>query len=166
MQITEPFTMLTDYLLAAASLVFALLTSRLIGPRTRVCAWFWCAAFIASGVAGAIGGTYHGFAIYLDPGTRRSLWNVATYAMGAGTAFITAGIHAAYIKRKDGTLKWLVSGILMSLLGGAVQQIGLFRGASFNHNDAYHVIQFVGLYFLYRCGRTLRDRPGVPKTTL
>lgn len=162
MQITEPVTMLTDYLLAAASLVFAFLTRRLIGPRTRVCAWFWCAAFVCSGVAAAVGGTYHGFAMVLDPGTRRTLWNMTMYAMGAGAAFIAAGIHAAYIKRQDGTLKWLVGGILVSLFGGAVQQSGVFRGASFNHNDAYHMIQIVGLYFLYRCGRTLRDRPGVP----
>jgi hypothetical protein len=163
MQITEPVTMLTDYALAAASFAFAFLTGRLIGPRTRVCAWFWCAAFIASGVAAASGGTYHGFAMYLDSGTRRTLWNVAMYLMGAGAAFITAGIHSAYIKWKDGTVQWLVAGILVTLAGAAVQQSGFPRG-DFNHNDAYHLIQIVGLYFFYRCGLTLRDRPGVPQS--
>src|SRR5262249_43586503 len=70
MQITEPVTMLTDYALAAASLVFAIFTARLIGPRNRVSVWFWCAAFVTSGVAAALGGTYHGFTGYLDPRTR------------------------------------------------------------------------------------------------
>ena len=49
----EPVTMLTDYALAAASLGFAVALRRSIGPRNRVSAWFWCAAFIAAG-AGAV----------------------------------------------------------------------------------------------------------------
>jgi hypothetical protein len=161
MQITEPVTMLTDYTLAAAGLIFAILTSRMIGPRTRVCVWFWCAAFVASAVAAASGGTYHGFAKHLDPGIHRALWNVVMYSMGAAGAFFTAGIHSAYIKREDQTLKWLVLGIVVTLIGGAVQQTGFGRGEPFNHNDRYHLIQIAGLYFWYRCGRTLRDRPGI-----
>src|SRR5262249_55487507 len=90
MQITEPVTTLTDYALAAASLVFALFTARRFGPQTRVCVWFWCAAFIASGVAAALGGTYHGFSIYLDTRTRGRLWDVTLYLTGAAAAFITA----------------------------------------------------------------------------
>jgi hypothetical protein len=162
MQITEPVTMLTDYALAAASLGFALSLGRLVGPHNRVSAWLWCAAFIASAVAAASGGTYHGFAKYFAAGTTRLFWNVAVYSMGAFGAFLTAGIHAAYIKREDPTLKWLVSGILISLAGAAVQQSGFLRGRNFNHNDAYHLIQIVGFYFLYRGGRTVKDRPGIP----
>jgi hypothetical protein len=162
MQITEPVTMLTDYALAAASLAFALFTAGLIGPRNRVSAWFWCAAFVASAVAAAFGGTYHGFSIYLATGIRGRLWNIALYSTGAAAAFFTAGIHSAYIKRRDGTVKWLVWGIVVTLFGVTVQQSGLPRHQNFNHNDAYHIIQIVALYFLYCCGRTLRDRPGIP----
>jgi hypothetical protein len=162
MQITEPVTMLTDYALAVASLVFAVSIAGRIGPRNRVSAWFWCAAFVASGVAAAVGGTYHGFATYLETRTLAALWNLTIYSMGAAGAFITAGIHAAYIKREDGTIKWLVFGILFTLLGAAVQRSGFPRRANFNHNDAYHLIQIVGLYFLFRCARTVRDRPGIP----
>jgi hypothetical protein len=162
MHVTEPVTMLTDYALAVASLVFALLTRRIIGSRNRVCAWFWCAAFVACAVAAAAGGTYHGFTEYLDPGMRRMLWNLTVYAMGAAGAFITAGIHAAYIKRSEGTLKWLGLGLGVTAAGIAVQQTGFAHGRNFNHNDVYHLIQIAGLYFLYRCGLTLRDRPGIP----
>jgi Kef-type K+ transport system membrane component KefB len=162
MQITEPVTMLTDYALAAVSWVFAFLIGRLIGPRNRVSAWFWCAAFVASGVAAASGGTYHGFAKYLDAGSSRSLWNLTVYLMGATAAFVTAGIHSAHIRREDGTVQWLAAAILVTILGLAVQQSGFPRYPNFNHNDAYHLIQIVGLYFLYRCGLTLRDRPGIP----
>jgi hypothetical protein len=161
MYLTEPVTMITDYGLAAASLGFAVALRRSIGPGNRVSAWFWCAAFVASAVAAAAGGTYHGFATHLGQETLRSLWNVAMFSMGACGAFITAGIHSAYVRRRDGTVKWLVSGIVVTLLGAAVQQGRIPRGPNFNHNDAYHLIQIVGLYFLFRCARTVRDRPGI-----
>jgi hypothetical protein len=162
MHFTNPVTMLTDYALAAASLGFAISVGRLIGPHTRVSAWFWCAAFIAAGVAAVLGGTYHGFAASMDGGTCQSLWSVVTFSMGACAAFITAAVHSACVRRKDGTVKWLVCGITMTLVGVAVQQSGFPRSAHFDHNDAYHLIQIGGLYFLFRCARTVRDRPGIP----
>src|SRR5215813_7144216 len=124
MHVTEPVTMLTDYALAAVSLGFAVSLARVIGPRNRVSAWFWCAAFVGSGIAAASGGTYHGFGTYLTPGTLRALWNLTIFLAGASGAFMTAGIHAAYIKRKDGTVLWLVVGIAVTLLGVTVQQSG------------------------------------------
>jgi len=161
MQITEPVTMLTDYALAAVSFGFAVSLAHRIGPRNRVSAWFWCAAFVGSGVAAASGGTYHGLGTYLTAGTLRALWNLTIFSAGASGAFMTAGIHAAYIKRKDGTVALLVLGIAVTLVGAAVQQSGFPRLTNFNHNDVYHLIQIVGLYFLFRCARTVKDRPGI-----
>src|SRR2546425_5922693 len=100
MQITEPVTMLTDYALAAASLAFALLLSRMIGPRNRVSAWLWSAGFITSAFAALVGGTYHGFALYFDEWTLRTLWNVTVYLMGASGGLMVAGCHAAYIQKE------------------------------------------------------------------
>jgi thiamine transporter ThiT len=162
MHVTEPVTMLTDYTLAAASLGFAAVLRRGIGSRNRVTAWLWCAAFIASALAAAFGGTYHGFAAHLRAGTLGALWNLTVFAMGACGAFIVAGVHAASFKWSDGAVRWLACGIAVTLLGGAVQQGGFPRGARFNHNDAYHLIQIVGLYFLFRFSRTVRDRTGRP----
>jgi hypothetical protein len=164
MQITQPVTMLTDYAMAAASLAFAASVARTIGPGNRVSAWFWSAAFTAAAVAGALGGTYHGFATQLDTATLRAMWNLVMFAMGACAAFITAGIHSAYIRRKEGTVKWLAYGILVTLAGAAVQQTQFRHTANFNHNDAYHLIQIVGLYFLFRCAQTVKDRPGAGPT--
>jgi hypothetical protein len=160
--ISEPVTMLTDYALAAASLGFAVAVGRSIGPRNRVSAWFWCAAFIAAGAGAVLGGTYHGFAPHLDASTLAGLWNVAVFSMGACAAFVTAGIHSAWVEREDGTWKWLACGVAVTVLGGAVQQAGFPASGTFNHNDAYHLIQIVGLYFLFRCALTVRDRPGIP----
>lgn len=161
MQITEPVTMLTDYLLTAACLTFAILMTRRIGPGTRVCAWLWSAGFAAVAISAGFGGTYHGFALHLDPDTRKFFWNITIYAAGAATAFITAGVHASHIKQNASTFKWLMAAVGVTIFGVAVQQSGVRRHQPFNHNDAYHLIQLVGLYFLYRCGTTLRDRQNV-----
>ena len=104
MQITEPVTMLTDYALAAASLYFAFLLARTLGPRNRVSAWLWCAAFLTSAVAALLGGIYHGFASHFDTGALRSIWNVAVFVMGLSCGCMVGGIHAAYMQREDGSV--------------------------------------------------------------
>src|SRR5215467_10719821 len=112
MQITEPVTMLTDFALSAASLSFAFLLARILGPRNRVSAWLWCAAFICSSVAALLGGIYHGFTSYFDEARLRVIWGILVYAIGVTTGLMIGGIHAAYIQREDGTVKWIVSGAL------------------------------------------------------
>src|SRR5438128_5652815 len=113
MQITEPVTMLTDYALAAASLYFAYLLARILGPRNRVSAWLWCAAFLASAVAALLGGIYHGLASHFDDSTLLSVWNVLVYMMGFSNGCMIGGIHAAYIQRGDGTVKWITLGVVV-----------------------------------------------------
>jgi hypothetical protein len=161
MQITEPVTMLTDFALAAASLAFAYLLYGMIGPRNRVSAWLWCAGFLTSAVAAAIGATYHGFVQYFDPGTLRLFWNIIMSTMGASAGFWIAGCHAAYIRKEDGSMKWLGAGIAVTFLGALIQQTGFRHNAGFNHNDAYHLIQILAMYLFFKGASRLRDRPGV-----
>jgi FlaA1/EpsC-like NDP-sugar epimerase len=162
MRITEPVTMLTDFALAAASLCFAFLLTRILGPRNRVSAWLWCAAFIASSIAALIGGIYHGFTLYFDASTLRFMWNAVIYTIGLTTGLIIGGIHAAYIQREEGAVKWFMSGALLTIIGLIVQRSGFRSHLDFNHNDFYHLIQIVGFYLLFRGACTLRDRYTVP----
>jgi hypothetical protein len=162
MQITEPVTMLTDFALSGASLGFAMLLFRSLGPRNRVSAWLWCAAFIASSVAALLGSIYHGFTVYFDSATLRVIWGILIYAIGVSTGLMAGGIHAAYIQREEGTVKWIISGTLTTVLGLIVQRSGFRSHRDFNHNDFYHLIQIAGFYFLFRGACTLRDRYTVP----
>jgi hypothetical protein len=161
MELTTPVTMLTDYLLAGVSLACAVSLIRVMGSRNRVSVSFWCAAFIALVVAAGVGGTWHGFATELEAGTRETLWNLVMFSLGASAAFGAAGIHAANVSRRDGTVTWLAWGIAAALAAGGVQQSRFPSSAHFNHNDASHLILIVALYCFYRCARTVRDRPGV-----
>ena len=155
---TEPITALTDYAAAVVSLAFAVSLYRRIGPGYRVCAWFWCAAFLATAAAAMAGGIFHGFRTHLRPTALNLLWNGALFLAGGAVAFVVAAIHCADIRREDHTVDWLAASIAVTLAGLTVQQSDFPRGLFFNHNDVYHVIQIGALYLLFRCARTTRDR--------
>jgi len=158
MHLTEPMTALTDYAAALVSVSFAIAMYRRVGPGNKVVAWFWCAGFGAAAAAAIAGGTFHGFADTFGRGTLDSLWNVAVFLIGVSTAFVIAAIHASHIRRVDGTVAWLAAAIGVTSVGLMVQQSNFPRTRNFNHNDAYHVIQIVGLFLFFRCALTTRDR--------
>ena|ERR1041385_1893069 len=151
-------TALTDYAAAVVSFGFAVSMFRRIGPGNKVTGWFWCASFLAGAVAATMGGTFHGFAAVLSRGAQGNLWNGAMILTGVTAAFVAAAIHAAHVRRVDGTVRWLVAAIAVTVVGLVIQQSSYPRSPYFDHNDAYHVIQIVGLCLLFRCARTTRDR--------
>jgi hypothetical protein len=158
MFLDSPLTSWTDYVLAAASLGFAVDLARSIGPRNRVSARLWSTAFLAASVAAALGGTYHGFGSRLDPSALDVLWNCTVFSMGVATGLVAAAVHTADVRRGDGTITWLTLAIAVTLTGAAVQQQAFAVTRGLNKNAAYHLIQLVGLYLLFRCAHTVRDR--------
>lgn len=82
---------------------------------------------------------------------------------GSAQAAILVLAAVAWVRRRAPAAPALVLGIAVSGLGAAVQHFGLAPHERFNHNDLYHVIQMVGLYFLYRGGaRFSLERPPAP----
>jgi hypothetical protein len=71
-----------------------------------------------------------------------------------GTAQLAILVLAAHAWQRERTASapWLVAGVVVSALGGAVQQSDFALLETFNHNDLYHVIQVVGLFLFYRGG--------------
>lgn len=49
----------------------------------------------------------------------------------------------------DGT-GWIVAGVLVSVVAGAVQRSGVRVHRHLNHNDLYHLLQMVAAWLLYR----------------
>lgn len=52
---------------------------------------------------------------------------------------------------------YIITGLLISFLAAGVQWSGLSLHRHFNHNDLYHVIQMVGMVYLYRGAQRLQD---------
>jgi hypothetical protein len=98
----EPDVVLTDYLLAALSLVFAALMWRATGPLRLPLATYFASAAVAS----AAGGTVHGF--FADPDSLGAavLWRIALLAIGVATlANWTIGARLLFAPR---VARWIV----------------------------------------------------------
>lgn len=209
MTITEPATLATDYLLA----LFTAWLGRRLLLASRIAEWnglievagaqhWWSVAFVATAVAGAAGGTVHGFQQMMARPVTNLLWiatleslivaafavvsaaivligwgRTATFAttFAAAVAFGSYGLWvvkhpvfvaaiAAYgvalavllairlvrVRPLDRGGRFLIAGIVVSVIAAAVQQSGWSLHPRFNHNDLYHVVQAVGVGLLYR----------------
>jgi hypothetical protein len=65
-------------------------------------------------------------------------------------AFILGAMALSYVSTGSPGAKLIVVGILISFGAAAIQRSGFKLTRHFNHNDIYHVIQLIGLYFFYK----------------
>jgi hypothetical protein len=95
--------------------------------------------------------------VYLREVGRRPVFRIAAADYGVALAILLAG--AVWMLRRDAPgMRWLIAGVLVSLVAAIVQARRLAPHRQFNHNDLYHVIQMVALYAFYRGGTLLLDR--------
>jgi hypothetical protein len=87
----------------------------------------------------------------------RFLWAVIFYT-GALLVILAVMLHDLFSGVQEGP-GLVVAGILVSFAAAIVQRSGLTLHRHFNHNDLYHVVQMVGLYYLYRGAMMLKDWP-------
>src|SRR5689334_10330130 len=102
--ITELTTMMTDYVLGGAALVFALsLRSR---ASSSVTIPLWITGFATAAGAAIIGGTFHGFASYQSASLHRSLWDVTMLLIGATAAFMISAALRGSLHRHAENTRW------------------------------------------------------------
>src|SRR5258706_4189145 len=99
MNITEPSTMITDYILGAVSLALGLRLATHGLKQNQSSVLFWGIAFGATAMAAFIGGTYHGFLNYLGHRGEFILWKltmlfagIMSLTMLTGSLFATTQI--------------------------------------------------------------------------
>ncbi|MFQ5709969.1 MAG: hypothetical protein ACE5HO_21140 [bacterium] len=130
MQITEPMTMITDYLLAAVAIVFSLRLFRIGRSRRQTSVLLWSAAFVAVSVAALAGGTFHGLTNHLNEVAQVALWKATVYSIGLASYFMLAGTVGATISRP--LLAWVHVLVLLKFMAFAVWMS--------THNDFSYVI--------------------------
>lgn len=113
MQVTEPMTLITDYALAALSVVLGLYLLR-AELRERISVQLWAACFLVTAFGGISGGTYHGLGSLLGDGTKALLWKVTMCSIGLASFFMLAGTVVASISRP--WRRWLLAAILLKLV--------------------------------------------------
>jgi hypothetical protein len=92
MQLSEPTTLITDYLLAVVAFAYG---GRLAGGppgAASVTRRLWAAAFLCCGAAALAGGTVHGFTLALTPLGRAVLWKGFQVVSGLAGALLAAGV--------------------------------------------------------------------------
>ena len=98
--VTEPMTMVTDYMIAAASLWFASQLLLVADNRAQVSRCAWGIAFIFVGVGALLGGTSHGFVRYLTQGSMDFVWRGGLYSIGFAMFFALTGTVSASIRNR------------------------------------------------------------------
>lgn len=162
--ITEPMTMLTDYLLAAWCIFLAVSLLRKKAHTGGGHIGLWVVALSVAAFAALAGGTAHGFKLYLGTARHAVLWQATVLSIGAtALLMLIAGIQSARHpetndrERRRRGHRWLKSGILVSGIGLLIQQSGWSLHEHFNHNDIYHLVQMLGIYCFYRGAECLHD---------
>jgi hypothetical protein len=112
--ISEPSTLLTDYLLAA---VASALGARLWAGAapSALARRLWAAAFLVGAAAAAAGGTVHGFRASLAPALERALWSGCLMAAALAGALLVGGA-ACHVLRGAARSSVLVGGTLVLIV--------------------------------------------------
>jgi Family of unknown function (DUF6962) len=181
--ILEPMTMATDYVMAGLAIWFGARLWRLQRGRA------WPLAFLFTAIGSLTGGTYHAIG-------GEWLWKVTVYAIGLASFFLLVAtrvpvivallkflVYATWMITHDGfefviadygltllivaivqsvawfrsrapSAPWIVGSVAVSVVAAIAQQSGDLH-PQFNHNDLYHVIQMVALWLLYRGAREM-----------
>lgn len=85
----------------------------------------------------------------------RFLWAVLFYT-AAMLVVLMVMLHDLFLRGLAGS-GLVVAGILVSFAAAIIQRSGLTLHRHFNHNDLYHVVQMIGLYYLYLGAMMLQD---------
>lgn len=130
MRITEPTTMVTDYLLAGLAIWFGwrlVSGGREAGETSRV---LFGASFLALAVGAAAGGTSHGFAELLGSVQGTWLWKLTTFSVGLAGAAMLAG---AVVARLTGAAR-------VAVLGAVVAKLAVYLAWMSVHDEFRFVI--------------------------
>jgi Family of unknown function (DUF6962) len=111
MQLAEPATTITDYLLSAETFFFGILLIRQGTIQSQNSVLFWGAAFLAIATAALAGGTFHGFH-NMPSSLRATLWKITVFSIGLSCLLMLSGTVFAVAHRRT----WILALILLNFL--------------------------------------------------
>ena len=130
MTITEPTTMLTDYLLGGLAVWFAMKLAQHFRATKQRPILLWAATFAGLALASFSGGAYHGFSGYLSASALAILWKITLYSIGVvSLALFSAATTAAF----EGSTRKV-------LLAAGVFKFAVYAIWIANHNDFLYAI--------------------------
>lgn len=134
MTISEPTTLVTDYLLGTLAEVCGVLLLKKNVSLRQSSIRFWALALFATATGSYVGGTYHGFQQMLGPPVALALWKVTTISMGAASFLLLAAAFSAAFRGQD--RRWL--------LAAAALKLAIYVGWMTAHDEFRFVIYDYG----------------------
>lgn len=134
MNVSEPATMLTDYVLGGLCLYFGVRLRRAALDTQQTAIVLWAGGFLALSVASFAGGTYHGFDQFVGPWSAAAVWKVTVYSIGLASFLLAWGALRASVEKTVAKL----------LLGLLFVESGAYFAWMFFHEDFVYVILHYG----------------------
>lgn len=134
MTISEPVTLITDYILGTLAEVCGVLLLKEYAKVRHASIRWWAFALFAVAMGSYAGGTYHGFQHALGPLVAGILWKVTTISMGvASFLLLTAAITSSFTGQDR---RWLIAGAALKLV--------IYVGWMLTHDEFRYVIYDYG----------------------
>ena len=114
MTVSEPTTLITDYILGTLSeLCGVFLLKQNVKLQQGSIRW-WALALIAVAIGSYVGGTYHGFQHAMEPILARTLWKVTTISMGVASFLLLAAAFTSAVSPEN--RRWLIGAAALKLV--------------------------------------------------
>jgi hypothetical protein len=120
--ISEPSTLITDYLLGTLAEVCGVLLLKKNVSLRQASIRLWALALFATASASYLGGTYHGFQHASGATVAGLLWKATTISMGLASFLLLAAALSASFSGQN--RRWLLSAAALKLATYAVWMLG------------------------------------------
>jgi len=152
MQLSEPMTMITDYLLGGWTfyLAFKLIRKGMrVSQRSII---LWGLSFVATGIAALIGGTSHGFALYFGTMTKAVIWTATLISIGFASLFLLSSAIITTFKKP--LRDWLIAATTLKFILFAVWIVSHseFKYVIYDYVPAMIAVLTVHVYGKYSRG--------------
>jgi hypothetical protein len=130
MHLSEPTTLVSNWVLAAVAVALGARLHRAGAGEERRAQRLWAAAFLAGAAAALAGGIVHGFAASLSPVAHTVLWKIVLVGTGFAGSLILAGTVLATL---GGTWRG-------AFLAGAAGQLAVYLALVSGSEDVRHAV--------------------------
>jgi len=118
-QLTEPMTMITDYVLGVQLLIFFIFLA--LEARSQRSIWLWNVAFLMVAVGAFAGGTRHGFKEFIGEKGRTITIKLTVYSIGVASLTMLAGTVYSSVGPTVGV--WIIGLGVIQFIGYAIWMV-------------------------------------------
>ena len=146
-KITEPMTMITDYILSIMSFLLGIALIATGSDKDQLSMILWGIGLITTGISALLGGTYHGFTENISEESYNLLRKLTLYSIGLTSLFILMGSIISSIRSE--TIQYILIGV--GIIGFIIYGVWIkehieFIYAIMNYVPTMLVIIFLKIY--------------------